>query len=556
MTSDILITNATVFTGNALIPGLTSLAVSGGRIVGIGDTPTVRRLLGASPEIVDVHGALVTPGFLDCHVHPMQAGLERLSCDLTDSTSAQSALDMVADYAHSHPDEEWIVGGGWHMQHFPGGMPAAELLDSIAPGRKIYLVNADHHGAWVSSAGMAAAGIDRDTPNPSDGIIDRNPDGTPHGTFQEGAMEIFQPLLPEPDLDQRVAALVEAQEYYHSLGIVGWQDAIVGEYAGSTDSTDAYLAAVDRGVLNHIVTAALWLRRDITLNTMEEAISGYLAQRARFGDRSAEHPQYRLRATSIKIMMDGVPESQTAALKQPYLDPCGHPTENSGTTHFTQDVLLAILPRLACAGFQLHFHAIGDRAISNAIDVIEAARSAGANPGLNHHIAHLQQMDLADIPRFVASGAIANIQALWAANSQQMRELNLPIFGEDRYRIQYPFGSLARAGARLAMGSDWPVSTPDPWQAIHVAVNRREPGDVSEPPLGPSEALDLATCVSAYTMGSSAVFQDDTLGRIAVGAPAHIAIADRNPFEHPAEDIWLTKNRMTLLGGEVVYSAQ
>ncbi len=555
MNRDLIITNAALFIDGRVDDASDSLGIANGAIAAIGSHDDVEAAVAADAEVIDAHGGLVTPGFLDCHAHPVQAGLERLSCDLTDSTDADHAVAMVSEFVAAHPQLDWIVGGGWHMQHFPDGKPSADLLEAAAPGKKIYLVNADHHGAWVSPAGIAAAGVTEASADPADGIIDRDEAGRPTGTFQEGAMEIFQKFLPIPSLDQRVDAIVEAQNYYHSLGVTGWHDAIVGEYAGSGDSTEAYLETVDRGLLNHIVTAALWLRRDITLDTVDEAVAGYIAQRHRFGDRiGVSDPRYRLRATAIKVMMDGVPESKTAALKEPYLDACGHPTDDLGTSHFDQAVLLDILPKLALAGFQLHFHAIGDRAIADSLEVLEAVKAAGGDPALNHHIAHLQSMDLEDIPRFVASGAIANMQALWAANSQQMRELNLPLFGQDRYDIQYPFASLEKARVPLAMGSDWPVSTPDPWQAIHVAVNRLEPGETSLPPLAPDEALSLGTCITAYTRGSSRVFLDDTLGRIEIGAPADIAIANANPFDVSPEDIWLTRNATTIIGGQVVYS--
>lgn len=553
MARDLLITGAALFVDGGVSREADSIAIEGGRIRAIGSREDASRATAADAEVIDAHGGLVTPGFLDCHAHPVQAGLERLSCDLTDSTSAEEAVAMVRDYAAAHPDLDWIVGGGWHMDDYPGGTPSSALLDDAVPGRKIYLVNADHHGAWVSSAGIRAAGITPETGDPADGKIDRTESGELVGTFQEGAMEMFQPVLPLPDLDSRVAAIVEAQTYYHSLGVTGWHDAIVGEYAGTGDATEAYLEAVSRGVLHHIVTAALWLRRDITLDTVDEAVADYIARRERFGDHSGESPRFRLRATAIKIMMDGVPESRTASMKAPYLDACGHPTGGTGTSHFSKEVLLAILPKLACAGFQLHFHAIGDQAVLDAVEVLEAVRAAGADPDLAHHIAHLQSVDIADVPRFVSSGAIANMQALWAANSRQMLELNRPLFGDERYRIQYPFASLALAGAPLAMGSDWPVSTPDPWQAIHVAVTRREPGSADQDPLAPGEALDLASCITAYTRGSSRVFLDQSLGRIEVGAPADLAIADRNPFAGAPEDIWTTTNATTVLGGEVVY---
>ena len=552
---DLIITNAALFIDGAVSGTADSLGIRDGKIVAIGSRADASASVPEGTEVLDAAGGLVTPGFLDCHAHPVQAGLERLACDLTEATSAEHTLTLVAEYAAAHPDLEWIVGGGWHMDHFPGGTPAATLLEEAVPGRKIYLVNADHHGAWVSPAGLAAAGIDASTPDPAGGKIDRDENGEIIGTFQEGAMEIFQELLPVPSLDQRVDAIVEAQRYFHRFGITGWHDAIIGEYAGAGDATEAYVAAVERDLLNLTVTSALWLRRDITLDTVDEAVASYIAQRETLSDRSGTDPRFRLRATAIKIMLDGVAESMTASLKQPYLDACGHPTTARGTNHFRKEVLLDILPKLALAGFQLHFHAIGDQAVADAIEFIEVVTAAGADPNLAHHIAHLQYVDVDDIPAFAASGAIANLQSVWAANSQQMLDLNLPIIGEERYAVQYPWATLQKAGVPLAMGSDWPVSTPDPWQAIHVAVNRREPGETSLDPLAPHEALTIESCITAYTEGSSRVFLDESLGRIAIGAPADLAVADRQPCDSDPQDIWLTTNVATVIGGDIVYQA-
>ena len=554
MPTDLVIQSGRVFTGTELHPSATAIAVSDRVVVAIGSDAEAAAAVDPGARRIDARGGLITPGFIDSHVHPTQGGYERLTCDLTDSTDAESTLQMVAVYAAAHPDDEWIVGGGWHMPFFPGGNPRAELLEEAAPGRKIYLVNADHHGAWVSPAGLAAAGIDKDTPNPADGHIDRDEDGVPTGTLQEGAMDLLGDVLPVPDDEAYVEALLESQRYLRTFGITGWQDAIIGAYAGVRDSTDAYIAAVESGQFTTHVTGALWLTRGYGLDDVDGVVDDLVARRERIGSRT-NAAGGSFRAPTVKIMQDGVAESQTAAMKQPYLDACGHPTSHMGPSHFPADVLNATARRLAAEGFQLHIHAIGDRAVAEALDAIRGANEVADIANTRHHIAHLQQVDLADISLMAEVGATANMQALWACNSDQMNELNLPIVGEERLQEQYPFASMAAAGVPLAMGSDWPVSTPDPWQAIHVAVTRMEPGDTRFPALGANEELSLTQALAAYTSGSARVTHHDGRGVLEVGAPADIAVADRNPFDLAPLELHTVVNVVTVSDGAVVYEA-
>jgi predicted amidohydrolase YtcJ len=547
MTRPLVVAGSRLFTGRSLHPTATAVAIRDGVIAAVGSLQEARAAAGDGAEIVDVPGGLVGPGFLDAHVHPGQGGSERLGCDLTEAAGAEDTIARIRAFADMHPADEWIVGGGWHMADFERGLPRAELLETAVPGRKVYLVNADHHGAWVSPAALAAAGIDAAFPDPADGHIDRDPDGRPSGTLQEGAMELLAGLLPVPTDEQSIAALVEAQRYLTGFGVTGWQDAIIGAYSGVRDPTDAYLAAIDAGRLSVQVSGALWLERGFGVADVDDVVASLVAARERIGDRRGPAGG-RLRATSIKIMLDGVPESFTAAMKTPY-----EGTDITGPTHFPPEVLDAIAPALAKAGFQLHIHAIGDRAVAEALHAIELANREANGAWLRHHLAHLQQVDLADLPLMASLGVTANLQAFWACRSDQMVDLNLPLVGEQRFEQQYAFASMAAAGIPLAMGSDWPVSTPDPWQAIAVAVTRKERGS-SRPPLGPQEALTLEQALGAYTRGSAEVTHHDRSGLLEVGLRADVAVADRDPFAVPADSLHEVGNAVTVSAGAVVHA--
>ncbi len=533
-----------VFDGHAHRPGH-DLLVLGQRVRAVGpglDVPD-------GAEEVDLAGGLVAPGFVDAHVHPVQGGLERMRCDLSDLDTREDYLAAVASYAADHPAEPWILGGGWAMPAFPGGTPTAADLDAVVADRPVFLPNRDHHGAWVNSRALDLAGIDRRTPDPPDGRIERDADGRPGGTLHEGATALVARLLPATTDADYHRALLTGQAYLHSLGVTGWQDAIVGAYAGMDDVSGTYAAAAASGALRSHVVGALWWRRDRGVEQVADLVAAREALTAG-----------RFRATSVKIMQDGVAENGTAAMTAPYLDRCGHATANTGHSFLDPAALTEAVVALGAAGFQVHVHAIGDRGVREALDAFAAA---GHDPATRaerrHHIAHLQVVHPDDVGRFAALGVAANLQALWACLDDQMVDLTLPFLGAERARWQYPFGDLHRAGARLVAGSDWPVSTPDPLRAIHVAVNRRahgEPGRAGSEAFLPEQALALTTAFAAYTSGSAWVNGRDRLdggGVLAPGAAADLVVLDRDPFAGPPDEIGGTGVLSTWIDGEIVY---
>ncbi|MGI5413294.1 amidohydrolase [Streptomyces chartreusis] len=542
MYADLLFTGGPVLTPEGRTA--TAVAVTGDRITAVG-REEVHDLAGPRTEVVDLAGRLLLPGFQDAHVHPVPAGLELTQCDLTGTRTADDTLAAVRAYADAHPEREWITGGGWSMEAFEGGTPTKELLDSVVPDRPVYLPNRDHHGAWVNSRALALAGITRDTPDPADGRIERDASGEPSGTLQEGAMQLVGRLPPPATQADRVAALLHAQRHLHALGITAWQDALVGDFLGMDNPAQAYLAAARDGSLTARVVGALWWDRERGSEQIPE-----LAERR----EALSHGRFR--ATSVKLMLDGVAETGTAALVDPYLDKCGCATANRGTSFIDPEQLPKYVTELDALGFQCHFHALGDRAVRDALDAIEAARAANGPSDTRPHLAHLQVIQPADVPRFARLGAIANIQPLWAAHEPQMDELTIPFLGPERAAWQYPFGALLRSGARLAAGSDWPVSSPDPLHGVHVAVNRVTPDADDAQVFLPGERIGLAEALTAYTAGSAHVNHLDDTGEVRAGALADLVVLDRDPFDGPAEAIAQTRVARTYVGGAQVYAAQ
>ncbi|WP_055478264.1 amidohydrolase [Sphaerimonospora mesophila] len=545
--ADLVITGADVYTVDAARSWSDAVAVRGDRIVALG-APAVAELIGPRTRVIEARGKMVLPGFQDAHVHAPFAGRNRLHVDLSGLVGRQAYLDRIAAYAAAHPGAPWIVGGGWAMEYFPGGTPRKEDLDAIVPDRPVFLFNRDVHGAWVNSAALAVAGIDRDTPDPADGRIERDPvTGEPTGTLHEGAAYTFNDRhVPLPGRADWEAAILNAQEHLHSLGITGWQDAWV-----TPATLDAYRSLDASGRLTARVVGALWWDRHRELDQIPELLGQREAGAAPLG--RGDTPG-RFRPTTVKIMTDGVMENYTGALLEPYCDGCGGHTDNHGLSYVERDLLAAAVTELDRLGFQVHMHAIGDRAVRNALDAVQAARAANGGGGdRRHHIAHLQLVHPDDVPRFRELGVTANCQAYWAQMEPQMEELTLPFLGRDRADLQYPFGDLLRSGATLAMGSDWSVTTADPLEEIEVAVTRIDPENRDNAPFLPEQALPLPVALAAFTAGSAHVNHDDDAGTIAVGNRADLAVLDRNLFSRAAGPVGDAHVDYTIAAGSVVY---
>jgi predicted amidohydrolase YtcJ len=540
---DLFFFNGSVFDGRRFLDAGTGVHVRGGRVVAVGtDVPD------GSPEPVDLGGGTVLPGFIDSHAHPVFAGNQLRHCDLRDAETAQGYADLVAAYAREHPHEEWITGGGWSMDAFPGGIPTREMLDAVVPDRPVFLPNRDGHGAWVNSRALELAGVDASTPDPSDGRIERDADGRPVGTLQEGASALVGRLLPGVTDEDWYQSLLTAQRYLLTLGITGWQDAIIGDYQDGADPLPAYLRAAGDGSLLTTVVGALWWDRNRGLEQVPELIE----RRGRWrGDR--------FRATSIKMMLDGVAENHTASMLEPYLGEDECVGDHRGLDFIDPEELPRYVASLDREGFQVHFHALGDRAVRNALDAIAAARLTSGSMQRRHHLAHLQVVHPADIPRFAELSATANIQALWATHEPQMDELTIPYLGERRSGWQYPFRSLQAAGAAMCGGSDWPVSSPNPLLGIHVAVNRSLPasaGGAGNDAFLPEQSLELASMLAAYTSGSAAVNGvEDHAGSIRAGMDADFAVIDADLRTIDAGDICQAAVRQTWVRGDLVHDA-
>ena len=536
--ADLVLTNAKVYTVDANRSVAEAVAIDGDTIVYVGDAAGADAFIGADTRVVDAGGRLVLPGFQDIHIHPISGGVEASACDLNDLETVAGYRTRIAEYAQANPNVPWVLGGGWSMAAFgPGAKASKAILDELVPDRPVFLSSRDGHSAWANSKALEIAGITKDTPDPVDGIIDRDPEtGEPVGSLQEGAISLVAKHVPETTPEMLKQGMRYARDMLHAYGITSMQVA----YASEADLMA--MSELDAaGDLDLRTVAALWWERDET----EEQIPHLKSLREKY-------TKGNIRATSVKIMQDGVMENYTAVMLEPYLVPSG----TKGIPMVEPEFLKDVVTMLDAEDFQVHFHAIGDGAIRHSLDAIEAARTANGPSDHRHHISHLEVIDPADIPRFAALDTVANFQPLWAYPDLYITDLTVPFIGEERAKWLYPIKSVIDAGGTVAFGSDWSVSTADPFAQMETAVTRMDvianEGDV----LLPEQRITIEQAVDAFTINAAFVnHQEGSTGSIEAGKLADLIVLDQDLLTIAPTAISDTKVLLTLFGGEPVYGS-
>ena len=530
--ADWLLLNGQIYTANAQREFVQAIAIRDGKIVALGRTEDLRSRY-QSAQTIDLNGRAALPGLHDAHVHPIGGAAQLATCQLSGLKTPDEVRAAILAFAQANPQAPWVRGRGWELFVFPpDGNPTRQFLDSIVPDRPVYLASWDGHSAWVNTKALTLAGVTRQTPDPPQGRIERDPrTGEATGTLREAAMGLVGRMLPPAPKDQDVKHLAQAIQLLNSLGITSWVDA-----SAPASYLKAYAQLHQQGQLTVRVVASLAI-----------GLNGVPNLKRLDSLRLAYTKDEFLRANSVKIFADGVPEAHTAALLEPYTD---RPNDR-GIMNYDPDSLTKYCRQLDSAGFQLHFHALGDHAVRASLDAL-----VGSNPARRHHLSHIQVIDPADVPRFAQLGAIANFQPFWAKGDPLNTRLISRILGPERAKRQYPMESMRKSGARLAAGSDWPVSTVNPYEAIQVAVTRQQINVPGDAPWIPEEKLALFDVVDAYTFGGAYLMhQEKVTGSLAVGKAADLVVLDQNIFTISPSAIHQTKALLTLLAGKAVHRA-
>lgn len=504
--------NGAVLTSDPRRPLARAVAVSNGSIVGLDDEALAWRSRGATE--VDLGGGCLVPGFRDGHIHPLWGGVELGQAPLVGARSIAEIVDRVRAYAEANPGLEWIEGGGYDPSLLPAGIGEAATLDAAVRDRPVVLEASDHHTMWVNSEALRRAGIDGETPDPPLGRILRQGDGSPIGTLVEwDALAMMRRHIPPATLEERQEGLARAMRELARAGITWVQEA-----SATLDDVDVYRAAARSGGLTSRVNIAL--RAEPSRWSRDRA--GFVERRGELA-RAADSSEV-LQAQTIKFFADGVIEMGTGYLLEPY-DDAPH---TCGLPNWSPEELSDAVTAFDADGFQIHIHAIGDGGVRMALDAIEAAAARNGQRDRRPVIAHTQVVQGVDRSRFASLGVIANFEPLWACLDPTMEELTLPRLGPARSALQYPIASIARAGARISFGSDWPVSSMHPLHGLAVAVTRQNRDGKPSGGWLPEERLPIAQALAAYTAGTAYQgFEDDRGGVIAEGRRADLcALSD------------------------------
>jgi hypothetical protein len=538
--ADSILTGAKIYTLNPEQTWADALAIKDGKILAVGDLTEIEQHKGDMTKVLAFDGGMILPGFHDAHTHIIYSGLEINGCPLHELSSVEAILDKLLSCAESSKDG-WVVGSGWLISLFPPeGKPDKALLDKIISDRPVYVSGIDGHSGWANSMALQVAGINSETPDPEGGVIEKDPrSGEPVGTLRESAMALVESVIPARTHEDFIEAAEYGMQLSNSVGITSMIDASVGE-----SELVAYAEVDKNNALNARLITSIEYGTNLTSSSKD-----FDAVVAKWKDYQGR----RLKTRSIKLFIDGVLEGETAALIEPYIGKRQH----HGMLNFKQDRLNAIVSKADADNIQVHMHAIGDAAVRAGLDAFEHAWKQNGYKDNRHHISHLQIIHPDDIPRFKKLDVIANFQALWAIPDDYIMKLNLPVVGQKRVDQMYPIGSMHKTGALIVGGSDWSVSSLNPLHAIHVGVNREDPGGVTIGVLTPGERVDLKTMIEAYTInGAFVMHQEDVTGSIEVGKLADLVVLDNNLFEIPVKEIYKAKVLHTFLEGEKIYSAE
>ncbi|NMC11328.1 MAG: amidohydrolase [Chloroflexi bacterium] len=539
---NLILTNGIIYTVDKNRTVASVMAIRDDKIVYIGDENGADQFIGKQTRRIDLQGRLVLPGFIDSHNHALDGTFELFEVKLHSLDSVDKYKQAILAFRAAHPEAKNILGGGWMNPLFPPQGPSKEILDEIAPDIPVVLASEDYHSVWVNSKALEMADITRETPNPVNGIIEKDAQGNPNGTLRESAADLVEKVIPPYTEEQLILGLKHFQNMAHSYGITA-----VHIPGISIDSAQlkALRTFEESGEMTLRVRGALNVDADADPVFVDKLVQ-----------TSQQEKRCLFEAAAAKIFMDGVVEGSTAYMEQPYL----HKPGFRGEPVWDPQKFNLMCAALEKAGFQIHVHSIGDAATRVTLDGFDYARQQNGAGDRRHIITHLQFVNHDDIPRFAKLGAVAVVQPFWFLVDCHYQQA-VDYLGQERADRQYPMKSFVNHGVVVASASDYNVTVPpNPLDAIETGITRKCNPEIIAPhpdfnkALNPAEAVTLEEMIDSYTInGAYANFLEKVTGSLEVGKKADFIVLDKNLFEIPAEEIHTARVLKTYFDGKEVF---
>ena len=524
------ILNARVWTGNPRQPWATGIAVTGDRISAVGSSAEVAKLARSSPsaKVIDAKGGMVTPGFIDSHVHFITGGFRLASVQLRDAKTPAEFIARIKAYAATVSPGTWITGGDWDHQLWGGELPTRDWIDSVTPNNPVWVSRLDGHMALANGLALDAGKVTKGTPDVQGGTVVRDASGNPTGILKDNAMSYVNRVEPPATDELNDRALKAAMQYVAERGVTSVHN--MGDFEGLATMTRAHNARSLITRIYQVTPIAAWQRLRDTV-----------ASRGR-GDEW-------LRIGGLKGFVDGSLGSHTAAMFAPFTDS----PKDSGFLVTSEDQLYRWTSQADREGLQLVIHAIGDRAINTQLNIFERVARENGVKDRRFRIEHAQHIAPADIPRFAQLGVIASMQPYHAIDDGRWAD---KVIGAERAKTTYAFRSLIDAKAKVAFGSDWFVAPPTPLEGIYAAVTRRTLDDRNPDGWVPDQKITVEEALRAYTVDAAyASFEEGIKGSLERGKLADLVLLDRDMTQIPGSAIRDTRVLMTIVGGRVVYDS-
>lgn len=529
--ADLVIVNANVRTMDSKQPTAEAVAVYGGRVMAVGSSNEIRKLVGKGTRVIDARGALLLPGFNDSHVHFLSGGFQLSSVDLRDAPTPQEFAERIRRFASKLPEGRWVVGGDWDHERWPGSpLPTKELIDGFTQNRAVFVNRLDGHMALANSYALKLAGVTRETPDPPGGLIVRDPKtGEPTGVLKDAAQSFVWKVFPEPSFVEKLEAARAATAHAAAHGVTSVQDMSAGNDVG------VYQTLLERGELKTRIYAVS------PLPDWERL--GRVGVRRAFGDDM-------LRIGGLKGFADGSLGSTTALFFEPYLD-APETSGLPGDEMFPEGAMLGRVKSADAAGLQVMIHAIGDKANDSILDIYERVSKENGERDRRFRVEHAQHLRAQDIPRFGRDHVVASMQPYHCIDDGRWAEKRI---GPARAKGTYAFRTLLDTGAVLAFGSDWSVAPLDPVSGIYAAATRRTLDGKNPGGWVPEQKITVEEAVRAYTFGSAyAEFAENVKGSITPGKLADLVMLSQDIFKIDPAEIEKVRVTMTITGGRVVY---